>query len=846
LGNPIINREGTKESMQTPETMLSLKNPIELIDYKEIRHVIKHMRFPFYVWLLTLSSLLFAIFKSKKIFVFSLFSAIGFFANTNVDLYILFQNIPLLKDIPILNQLPLSFVGRYFFVPGRVLTPIAAAYGAYIIWELLFSLPLVLLKRYKNSILSFFLHTQKTILVTALTLVSFAFIVYRFYNTPFDRFTVNSGPYMLDLRDIWRYSRIPMEMLPLQYTQKETQFLASNPEYNEIADYVYLQYLCTHEDNNIPIQGSYPNNHLCSHYLTSPDNKFAPFNQIMVAREECIKKDRQEYKGDYRYCNAMFFSLSDQLALKSWKPFAISKDISGELEGRKDFFAGLPQDRSYRYDVTGFAGKVLQGTSLVNRGKQIQIYMGTLSLIYNSWNYLGQIMYTNFPLYQKPGVLTELGKWFGLEYVFLAGTPLEPLDYWAQDTNWEKLPNIPRNNLLKEKALENLNEGWRKFNQPTGDITWDNRPKMLVVTDNSKPFYDETFKFMTRGGLPYEQAVPVMGKKNVDEYSLSELKQYESILMRSYGYKSRSKAYRLLDSYIKSGGNLIFDTGWQYNIPDYQLDRAPSFMPFDSLSWQNLNSSARLTIADKSFLKDIDEAKLGDMRYGDNASWGVSTPGSLKDWAIPIVTLEGKPLIVAGKYGEGKVVWIGFNIIAHAEDKDAPEEAKLFSQLVSYIFEGGQKVTTYTTRENRISPDEVEFTLNQKVVNTSNLFFREAYYPDWKATLISGNKSTVIPVRRAGPGFMVLLIPPVQVGDRVALKLESPLGQHIANAVSIATFVGLLFYLVIPQLFNFISVYLKKAVGVYLSVTPQLSINKYLKKKFKDITLSGEDEDANY
>ena len=483
-------------------------------------------------------------------------------------------------------------------------------------------------------------------------------------------------------------------------------------------------------------------------------------------------------------------------------------------------------------------------TPLANDNTQIQLYINNLSLLHNLANYQSQMMYSRFPLHQKPGVLTELGKWFGLNYVYLSGTPLEPHDFWTQDPNWIRIPPVSSASASKDQQ-ENINEGWREFTQATGDTTWDTRPKMLVVADNSRHFYDETFKFFTRGALLYEDGIPVLGKKNIDEYSLDELKQYDSIFMRSYGYKWQWNAYRLLDDYVKNGGNLIFDTGWQYNVPDYQLAKAPSFMPFGSLTWQNLDPDARLTVEDPVIAGDIDSSQLGDLKYG-TASWGVSVPANLKSWAKPVVSADGKPLIVAGKYEKGKVIWIGFNIVAHAETKDSVEEAKLFRDLVSYVHEGRPTRTTYAVQKERISPDSVAFSLNQSVSTPSQLYFREAYYPDWRASLVSSNGNKNLTIQRAGPGFMLISLPPVTSGDKLLLEIKPSVGQIIATIVSIITFAGIVIYLFIPQIFVWVgSLFKRKMSGLKTHAKAKIVLPKGVTHKMRS-TILGKEEDDDY
>lgn len=838
------DREGTSGSILTPKMMLSLED-VSSEKLLKPRDLIVNMRFPFYVWILLVPSFIFGFFKSKKIFVFTLISAVGFFVNTNIDAYILFSKFPIFSAIPFVNRIPIAFLGRLFFVYGRMIIPVSAAFGAYVVWETMGLIVLKLAKKVK--LLYQILLPLKIIIVLILTLASFGILFYKYYNLPYERERVNLGALKLDYRDIWGKTERPRAILTKTYSSAEEEFLKENPQYTKIADYQYLKYICGYDAPGKPTTIKYSPGHICSFYPNDQASLFAPLANLKKAQSDCSLLLTEDQVRENRYCLAFYpLTFSEQIALKNWPEFSVSPSVSAELEGTKMFFADLPDGRQYRYDVSGFAARTIMSTPLVNDNSQIQVYINNLSLIYNLWNYQSQIMYSNFPLYQKPGVLTQLGKWFGINYVYLSGTPLEPHPYWEEDSNWVQVPKKSPPPILSDQEI-NPNEGWKEFKQPTGLFTWDNRPKVLIITDNSRQFYDQTFRFMTRGGLLYDQAIPIAGKMNVDEYTLSELRQYDAILMRAYGYKSRSAAYKLLDSYVAGGGKLIFDTGWQYNIPDYELDSAPSFMPFDSLSWQNLDPNAKLIIEDKSMLSNTDEARLGDMGYGDNSAWGVSVPGSLKNWAKPVVTFDDKPVVIVGNYGQGKVIWIGFNIVAHSEAKDAPEEAKLFSQLISYLFEGKGENTNYIAGKNRKSPDKIEFTLDQSVNYSTNLFYRESFYPDWKASLISGNKSTAVQIRRAGPGFMLLLLPPVQSGDKVVLEIKTPVGQYVANVLSLITFAMLLVYILIPRAFSFSEVLLKKAnLKISGRARNKIGVKNYFGGKFKDIANLGKNEDEDY
>lgn len=801
--------QGTINNTLPPKVLLSLEDPKYVIT--DPRSLIKDFRFQLYVWLLIIPSLIFSYFRSKKIFVYSIFIVIGFFINSNVDIKIL------LGKIPFINIFSGMLQGRAFFIPMRVIIPIVAVYGAYVVWEVVWTALFHLLKRSKP--LYYLFLPIKIGMVLLLTLTTLYYIVSRTYSLPHtEPYFLSAGafPDGLDLRDIWHRHRDD----DVKGTEEVNNFVAGNPEYYKyewLANFVEMRDNCLEKEPNGSLK-NYPPGHICTYYtqgLREGGTIFPPLDLVLTAKKECASHPPRDYSGVYEYCKAYYQTLAEQLSWQNWYLKPVSSNISGEIGGTQSAFSGLPQDREYRYDMSGFAGRQVMIAPLVNNNSQIQVYINTLSLIYNAWNYQSQVMYTVFPLYQKPGVLTELGKWFGTEFVYLAGSGLEPFSYWQQDHNWFSL---------------NKNTGgaaWYEFKEPTGITTWDNRPRMLIISDDKKFFYDQTYKSFTQGALLYDQAIPVKGNKEVDSYSYDYLKQFDMIYMRGYDYKWKWNAYRLLDQYVKNGGKLIFDTGWQYYVPDYKIDNAPDFMPFQSLDWQKLDTSAKYKLNDPEIAHDIDISKFGSLQW-ENTAWAVSVPQNLRDWAKPVLSYDDKPLAVVGEYGKGRVAWIGFNLIPHAETKDSNEELQFFNRLVEYVNGGFHKANGYHLDKTRISPDRVEFSLKDTVDHPSSLYFREAYYPDWQAKLITasgGNQN--IDILRAGPGFMLLNLPPVNQGDKIVLWISKPLPQILAELTSILTVLVLIIYLFYPKIVLFAKKILKHLI---LNIFKTKRIHEAVKK----------------
>lgn len=741
--------------------MLSLKSPTTIMDSHAL---IFDMRFPLYVWILFAVGFILSFRKSKKIFSFGIYGALGLILSSVLSIRYFVSGIPLISTVANLME------GRGYLIVARVIVPIVAVYGAYIVWETLFK-KLIPKINFINELLSL-----------VFTVGGVAILVNLFYNSPYKLpFMIGTGfgTGVIDVRDIWNKMPYPSSFL---YSE-DVELVSKNPEYTT-ANFAYMSELCIRSKMTLVDSDS-----ICDTYLQKKDLVYPPTKLITESKAICTKEKKNgEFDEKYQFCKAFYLPLSEQLLLKNWPGFSISPSISKEEKSVNDLMLPLPTEEKYRYDLSGFTGGAIMATPLVTKNSQIQLYINTLSLIYNSWNYQSQVMYSNLASTQKPGVLTELGKWFGLNYVYLTGSDLEPKSYWQSDSNWEKF------------GSPEILSGWKKFNIPVSLATWDNRPKILVVTDVKRGLYDQIFRFATWGAIPFDEANIIIGKNSIDSYSLSNLKNYDAIIMRGYSYNSKSKAYNLLNQYVKGGGKLIFDTGWQFEVPDYILDKAPEFMPFDSLVWQNLDVNSKFSVSPD--FAGVDTSKFGDLKYGDS-SWGVSIAQNLKSWANIDLSYDGKPLVVSGKYGKGDVAWIGFNIIAHAIAKDNTEEAKFFNGLVTNIL-GNKQISNLNTVYTRISPDKAEFDLQSSTTGNSGIYFRESYFPYWKAYLQSGNKKTNLKIEKAGPGFMYISLPPVTSGDKVILQIQISIQQKIADTISVAFGILALITFAKPNLFSFV------------------------------------------
>jgi hypothetical protein len=255
-----------------------------------------------------------------------------------------------------------------------------------------------------------------------------------------------------------------------------------------------------------------------------------------------------------------------------------------------------------------------------------------------------------------------------------------------------------------------------------------------------------------------------------------------------------------LDEYVKSGGSLLVNTGWQYSSADWKVSKTPDFLPLMTLEW--LDSGTGDYVFEKSdIVENIDITKLGPLIY-DNRGWNISSSSktNLRDWAKAVISVNDKPLIAGGQYGSGRVVWMGLDLPGHlGAYQDNEQEIALYKKLMSYLLDG-KEGTDLKAGFTRDYPDRLEITINESSDQKTAVYWSEAYYPDFKAKLIEDGKSKKIAVYRAGPGMTLFILPSVKAGSKIIYEYKTPILITVARLTSLLTLLIMTFMLIRPQL----------------------------------------------
>jgi hypothetical protein len=190
-----------------------------------------------------------------------------------------------------------------------------------------------------------------------------------------------------------------------------------------------------------------------------------------------------------------------------------------------------------------------------------------------------------------------------------------------------------------------------------------------------------------------------------------------------------------------------------------------------------------------------DSSDLGLLSPPGN-TWKVSSSDQIRKDSFVLLQSKGIPLVTARRYGKGRVIHSGFNMLAHIEGTQVenPKEVAFLGNALNWLLEGKKAEENLDTSIMRANPDKIVFKLNNKTDGYTTLYWRESYYPTWKAKLVQRNKTNDIPVYRAGPRLMAMRLPPVNENDKVILAIVPEIKDILLQLLALLTLVYLLFY----------------------------------------------------
>lgn len=410
--------------------------------------------------------------------------------------------------------------------------------------------------------------------------------------------------------------------------------------------------------------------------------------------------------------------------------YEIAKELSDQMEA----------DANTRIDMSPDLGGIVESLPLVSDVSQVNTYFFQGSLIRPWWGYQAAVFYG--PLGGRTE-LRALARWFGTEYVVLSSSD-DPM--WKYENN-------------------SFTEVWHKgviyllrFDDATGLISVGNQPTVLFIGSEELKAYEQVFRVTVMSGMDPEEAYLVHGTSYVDDYSLDELRTFDAVILHAYNFHDSTVAWNLLREYVANGGGLLIETGWQYENPDWSNPNIPEPCPVDKTAWTNYGKEWHFSYANTSIVDGIDFDSFSPPIWGkDPWSFSISENQSVRNRALPVLWNNGRPIIVMGNYGDGRVVWSGMNLIPHANGNENREECRFFANMLKWLV-GRKSIASFEHEVVRNIPDEVSISILSADGRT-NVLFREAYFHNWQAYIQKDGVQTQEKIYKAGPDVMLVRIP---------------------------------------------------------------------------------------
>ena len=271
---------------------------------------------------------------------------------------------------------------------------------------------------------------------------------------------------------------------------------------------------------------------------------------------------------------------------------------------------------------------------------------------------------------------------------------------------------------------------------PSGLATeWPSGATGLVVgadqSGMSHP-YNDLFERATTGMVPFSSGWLVRGDSAyVDDYTAGQLAEYPMLVLVGYRYHDRGKAFGLLDDYVRAGGSLYIETGWQYVDPDWDLGSpSPAVLPVSELRWGALDPAAPVIVSGQPSIS------WGSMAYG-RSGWGASSAPSsgVRTGAESLVSVRGRVVVARQTVGRGRVFWSGMNLIAHAGGAGSATEDQFTADAFAWLLHAGEQGPSQSDATlTWVTEDQARVSLTPSTGPTWVLL-KESFAPGWSASL---------------------------------------------------------------------------------------------------------------
>ncbi|MEO8744851.1 MAG: hypothetical protein ABI334_06195, partial [Candidatus Dormiibacterota bacterium] len=395
----------------------------------------------------------------------------------------------------------------------------------------------------------------------------------------------------------------------------------------------------------------------------------------------------------------------------------------------------------------------------------------------------------------------ELSSWLEDSMLRNAGTTVK-----AQLAQALGIDAVVLSDAQAARAADYQALGWAQVNgqplafvnpQPSGlAAEWTGGTAVLVVgsTQDSVPqLYNSVFERATSGMLPFDSAWLARGKSPyIDDYSQKDLSRYAGVIMLGYQYHDQGAAWSRVDGFVRGGGRLFVETGWQYVDPDWNVGTAPSPLPVTGLRWGALDPNAPVTVDGQ-----VDQ-QFGRFAY-QGGGWGASSASGLRPGASALVTVGGRIVAAQWRVGKGRVVWSGMNLIAHDASSGSTDEDRFLASQFSWLFPPSDSQVAVAPQWNGDS--QARLPLNPSD-GPALVLFKESLFPGWSARLDTPSGSRPVQLVGSEMDFMLATLDSIPAGSTLVFTYGPTTFEEASWVLSLVSVVALIVWVARPALYG--------------------------------------------
>ena len=391
--------------------------------------------------------------------------------------------------------------------------------------------------------------------------------------------------------------------------------------------------------------------------------------------------------------------------------------------------------------------------------------------------------------YNKSNFLLD---WYGVKWILARD------DLYVKDA---KIPHYQKFIEMSSLILGGKVSHYYEFiyENVTPIVVVSNTISLLIIGDFNA--YCDTFTAFMYSNRNSLYVIPIRGSQYIDDYTLDELLKFDAVLIRGYSWHDRAKAWGLLEEYVKKGGSLIIETGYS---PDSNSRFIPLPCPVESTYATDFGLTWNITHIHNEITEGIRFDLFSPPLYGLRP-WGVSATDNetVRGWAEPIVFEEGHPLVVIGRYGDGRVAWCGFNLPFHISCHRNYWESLFWFRLIAWTT-GKSRFGLVKYDFDRPNPEKVIINIQEPA---NGVLFKENIFKNWRAYLIDvDGRKIKLNIYEAGPSFMYISIPEgVQYPIKVIFKYSLGWEYLIGFTISLLSYIGIMMYI-----FNFLTIHRRR------------------------------------